>query len=269
MDALHPAGALHSEAAPQPESALRPEGARRSKGILYLVPALLGDSAPELVIPPAVRERVQALEYFVAENAKSARAYLKRLGTAKPLQELSIGILDEHTPEAAVPELAAPLRDGHDLGVLSEAGCPGVADPGAMLVLYAHRHGIRVVPLTGPSSILLALMASGLNGQSFAFHGYLPVPDAARTKALRELEQQSRRSKQTQIFIETPYRNMKLLEAILEVCAPDTLLCLAVDVTLAGEAICTQSVAKWRTGVPRLERRPCVFLLHAPGAAQR
>jgi 16S rRNA (cytidine1402-2'-O)-methyltransferase len=181
----------------------------------------------------------------------------------KPLQELHLVALNEHTPDAAVADMAAPLLAGHDVGVMSEAGCPGIADPGAKLVLHAHRHGIRVVPLVGPSSILLALMASGLNGQRFAFHGYLPVADSEREKALRELEKQSRRLKQTQIFIETPYRNQKLLQSIVGVCAGATLLCVAADITLAGEAISTRTVTEWKKSLPQLDRRPALFLLLA------
>jgi 16S rRNA (cytidine1402-2'-O)-methyltransferase len=215
------------------------------------------------VIPQDVQQRVQTLEYFVVENPKSARAYLKQAGTAKPLQELNIATLNEHTPEAAVAEMAAPLLAGHDIGVMSEAGCPGVADPGAKLVRHAHRHAIRVVPLVGPSSILLALMASGLNGQSFSFHGYLPVADLERERSLRELETQSRRLKQTQIFIETPYRNQKLLHSILAVCAGTTLVCVAVELTLAGEDVRTRSVADWKQHPPQLDRRPALFLIQA------
>lgn len=232
-------------------------------GTLYLVPTTLGESALAAVIPQEVQQRVRTLEHFVAENPKTARAYLKQVGMAKPMQALHIATLNEHTTDAAIAGLAEPLRAGHDLGVLSEAGCPGVADPGAKLVLYAQRHGIRVVPLVGPSSILLALMASGLNGQSFAFHGYLPVADPEREKALRELELQSRRLNQTQIFIETPYRNQKLLHSILARCAGATLLCIAAEVSLAGEDIRTMPVAEWKKHPPRLERRPALFLLHA------
>jgi 16S rRNA (cytidine1402-2'-O)-methyltransferase len=232
-------------------------------GTLYLIPTTLGDGALGAVIPQDVQRRLHLLGHFVAENPKTARAYLKRVGTAKPLQLLHIGTLDEHTPAEAIAELAAPLLAGHDLGVLSEAGCPGVADPGARLVRYAHSQGIRVVPLVGPSSILLALMASGLDGQRFAFHGYLPVADAERIRALRELEKESRRLAQTQIFIETPYRNMKLAQSIVQTCAPGTLLCIATEVTLASEEIRTQSIAGWRRGLPRLERRPSVFLISA------
>jgi 16S rRNA (cytidine1402-2'-O)-methyltransferase len=232
-------------------------------GTLYLIPTTLGESALVAVIPQEVQQRVRTLEYFVAENPKTARAYLKQTGMPKPLQELHIAALNEHTPDEAIAGLAAPLLAGHDVGVMSEAGCPGVADPGAKLVLYAQRRAIRVVPLVGPSSILLALMASGLNGQSFAFHGYLPVADVEREKALRELESQSRRLNQTQIFIETPYRNQKLMQSILARCAGATLLCVAIEVSLAGEDIRTMTVAEWKKNLPQLDRRPALFLLLA------
>ena len=232
-------------------------------GTLYLIPTTLGESALAAVIPQDVQQRVRTLEYFVAENPKTARAYLKQVGMPKPLQQLHIATLNEHTADADIAGLAAPLHAGHDLGVMSEAGCPGVADPGAKLVLYAQRRAIRVVPLVGPSSILLALMASGLNGQSFVFHGYLPVADAERGKTLRELEKQSRRLKQTQIFIETPYRNGRLVQSILEICATDTLLCIAAEISLATEDIRTMTVAQWKKNIPQLERRPALFLLLA------
>jgi 16S rRNA (cytidine1402-2'-O)-methyltransferase len=232
-------------------------------GKLFLVPVTLGESKLGAVIPHEVQQCVRTLEHFIAENPKSARAYLKQIGMAKPLQELHIAALNQHTPDAAIPGLAAPLLSGHDVGVMSEAGCPGIADPGAKLVCYAHQHGIRVVPLVGPSSVLLALMASGLNGQCFTFHGYLPVADAAREGALRDLEKQSRRLNQTQIFIETPYRNQKLLHSILGVCAGATLLCVAADLTLAAEDIRTRTVAAWKKSPPQLDRRPAVFLLLA------
>lgn len=232
-------------------------------GKLYLIPVTLGDSKLAAVIPQEVQQCVRTLQYFVAENPKSARAYLKQVGMTKPLQELHIATLNEHTPDAAVAEMVAPLLAGHDVGVMSEAGCPGIADPGAKLVRHAHQRAIRVVPLVGPSSILLALMASGLNGQSFAFHGYLPVADVERERVLRELEQQSRRLKQTQIFIETPYRNQKLLHSILGVCASATLLCVAADITLVGEDIRTKTVAAWKKTPPQLDRRPALFLLLA------
>ena len=232
-------------------------------GTLFLIPTTLGDGALAAVIPQEVQQRVRTLDHFVAENPKTARAFLKQVGTTKPLQDLHVATLNEHTADAAIAGLAAPLRAGQDVGVMSEAGCPGIADPGAKLVLYAHRHAIRVVPLVGPSSILLALMASGLNGQRFVFHGYLPVADVEREKALRELEKQSRRLQQTQIFIETPYRNQKLLQSILASCAGDTLLCVAAEISLAGENIRTMSVAQWEKNPPQLDRRPALFLLLA------
>jgi 16S rRNA (cytidine1402-2'-O)-methyltransferase len=232
-------------------------------GKLFLVPVTLGESKLAAVIPQEVQQCVRMLEYFIAENPKAARAYLKQVGMAKPLQELHIAALNEHTPDAAVAGLAAPLLAGNDVGVMSEAGCPGIADPGAKLVRYAHQHAIRVVPLVGPSSILLALMASGLNGQSFAFHGYLPVADVEREKALRELEKQSRRLKQTQIFMETPYRNQKLVHSILDACAGTTLLCVAADITLAAEEIGTKTVAAWKKSPPQVDSRQVMFLLLA------
>jgi len=232
-------------------------------GTLFMLPTTLGESALGAVIPSDVLQRVRTLDYFVAENPKTARAYLKQAGTSKPLQELHIATLNEHTPDAAIAGLAAPLQAGHDLGMMSEAGCPGIADPGAKLVLYAQRRAIRVVPLVGPSSILLALMASGLNGQRFAFHGYLPVADGERERTLRELEKQSRGLNQTQIFIEAPYRNQKLLRSILDACAGATLLCVAAEITLAGEDIRTMSVAEWKKRPPQLDRRPTLFLLQA------
>jgi 16S rRNA (cytidine1402-2'-O)-methyltransferase len=232
-------------------------------GTLFLIPTTLGNSTLYAVIPQEVLQRVRTLDYFVAENPKTARAYLKQVGTLKPLQELHIATLNEHTRDEAIADMAAPLRAGRDVGVLSEAGCPGIADPGAKLVLYAHRHAIRVIPLVGPSSVLLALMASGLNGQSFVFHGYLPVADVERENALRELEKQSRRLKQTQIFIETPYRNQKLLNSILGACASATLLCVAAEITLTGEDIRTLTVAAWKKTPPQLNRRPALFLLLA------
>jgi 16S rRNA (cytidine1402-2'-O)-methyltransferase len=232
-------------------------------GTLFLIPTTLGNSTLAAVIPQQVLQRVHALDYFVAENPKTARAYLKQAGTSKPLQELHIATLNEHTQDEAIADMAAPLRAGQDVGMVSEAGCPGIADPGAKLVLYAHQHGIRVVPLVGPSSVLLALMASGLNGQRFVFHGYLPVADVERETALRELEKQSRRLKQTQIFIETPYRNRKLLHSILGTCASTTLLCVAAEITLTGEDIRTMTIAAWKKTPPQLDRRPAIFLLLA------
>jgi 16S rRNA (cytidine1402-2'-O)-methyltransferase len=233
------------------------------RGTLYLVPCTLGDVPPETVVPAATLDRIRSLRYFIAESEKSARAFLKRVGVTRPLRELSIERLDHNTPAARLPDLLAPLAAGEDAGLVSEAGLPAVADPGAALVRLAHERGLRVAPLAGPSSIPLALAASGLNGQRFAFHGYLPVDEADLSAALKELERDSRRLGQTQIFIETPYRNDRTLAAMLRALAPATLVCVAAELTLPGEAIRTRTVAQWRGDPPSLNDRPAVFLLLA------
>lgn len=230
-------------------------------GALYLLPTDLGESAAP-AIPEHSLEHARRLNHFIAENPKTARAFLKRIGYPQPLNSVTITTLDKDTPQSAIPELLEPLRDGHDAALVSEAGCPAVADPGALLVQAAHEAGIRVVPLAGPSAILLALMASGLNGQRFTFHGYLPVDAAARLAKIRELEQRAVRDDATQIFIETPYRNDALLRALLEHCSDKTLLCVAADLTLPTESIATRPVAGWRKRSPALNRRPAVFLLY-------
>ena len=233
-------------------------------GTLYLIPVPLGPTAPQDSLPANVLATVRPLTYFVVEQAKTARAFLKAAGTDTPLQELLLEELNEHTKAEALDRLLAPLRSGHDVGLLSEAGCPAVADPGANLVALAQQENIRVVPLIGPSSLLLALMASGLNGQRFAFLGYLPAKEAERTKALRDLESDSRKHKQTQLFIETPYRNKAMFEGILQACSPTTRLTVATDLTLPGESVVTQTIAQWKKKTPpEIERRPTVFLLLA------
>ena len=233
-------------------------------GTLYLIPVPLGPAPLEQVLPQTVRERAATLTHFIAENAKSARAFLKALPCALPVQEIRISELNEHTEAAALPALLAPLLDGHDTGLISEAGCPAVADPGANLVTLAQERGIRVVPLVGPSSLLLALMASGLSGQNFAFHGYLPARDDQRQKRILELEKDSRQHRRTQIFIETPYRNSKMLESLLKHCAPQTRLCIATNLTLESEQVVTRSAAQWKQcPPPDIDRRPTVFLLQA------
>lgn len=229
---------------------------------LYAIPAPLGGQAGD-ALPLAAMETVRSLRDFVAENAKTARAFLAGLQMPCPMAEISIKRLDEHTSADAVPALLAPLRAGRPLGLLSEAGCPAIADPGAALVDAAHREGFRVVPLIGPSSITLALMASGLEGQRFAFCGYLPRDAQERARRIRVIEQRSRREDETQIFIETPYRNDALIEALLETCAPSTKLCLASDLTQSTEHIATREVSTWRKSTPKLGKRPTVFLLLA------
>jgi len=234
------------------------------KGTLYLIPVPLGLSPVEAVLPITVRDCARGLKYFIAENAKSARAFLKSLPCDTPLQQIDIQELNEHTPTAALSGLIKPLLEGNDAGLISEAGCPAVADPGAGLAALAHREGIRVVPLVGPSSILLALMGSGLSGQNFAFHGYLPAKHEARQQRIRELEKDSLREKRTQIFIETPYRNIQMLETLINTCSTTTRICAATDLTLNSESIITRTPPEWKQhNLPSIDRRPTVFLLQA------
>lgn len=233
-------------------------------GTLYLVPVPLGSSPNGTVLPGDVIERARNLTHFLAENPKSARGFLKSLPASTPLQQIEIRELSEHTPENALPELLAPLLAGIDVGMVSEAGCPAVADPGGKLVALAHERNIRVVPLVGPSSILLALMGSGLSGQNFCFHGYLPAKTEDREKKIRELEKESRQAKRTQIFIETPYRNQQMLEALLKSCAPSTKICIASDLTLISEQIETRTSNEWkRRRLPDINRRPTIFLMQS------
>lgn len=224
---------------------------------LYLIPAALGGD-PRSVLPPSTVETVRALRHFAVENAKSARAFLAALDMPCALRDLKIEAMSEDEAR-----FLAPLRAGQPLGVISEAGCPGVADPGQRLAAAAHREGFRVVPLVGPSSLLLALMASGLEGQRFAFCGYLPREAPARAEQIRALERRSRQHRETEILIETPYRGDVLLAALLAHCAASTRLCIAIDVTLETERIATHSVAQWRAARPAIGRRPAVFLLLA------
>ncbi|MBS1139673.1 MAG: Uroporphyrin-III C/tetrapyrrole (Corrin/Porphyrin) methyltransferase [Proteobacteria bacterium] len=233
-------------------------------GTLYLIPVPLGPTPPQDSLPLNVLATIRPLSHFVVEQSKTARSFLKAVGTEKALQELQLEELNEHTRADALDRLLGPLRAGNDIGLLSEAGCPAVADPGANLVALAQKENIRVVPLIGPSSILLALMASGLNGQRFAFQGYLPAKDIDRQKALRDLESESRKRGQTQIFIETPYRNRAMFDAILQACQPATRLTVATNLSLPGESVLTRTIQQWKKQTPpEIERRPTVFLLLA------
>jgi 16S rRNA (cytidine1402-2'-O)-methyltransferase len=245
-------------------------------GTLYLLPNTLGVAHPTQplfdVIPVEVQKLTSSLTHFVVENAKTTRAFLKLVNAnfplAKPLQEIEINELNINTKEAQLPALLAPLIAGHDVGLISEAGVPAVADPGANLVRLAHQRGILVRPMVGPSSLLLAVMASGLNGQSFAFNGYLPTDAALRSKRIQELEQRSRKEKQTQLFIETPYRNAALLEALCLSCSPTTELCVATDLTLDTESIQSRPISHWRIELankkmPDFNKKPTVFLFLA------
>ncbi len=246
-------------------------------GTLFLIPNTLGptEAAPgalSAVLPTQVQAVTARLDYFVAENAKTARAFLKLIAIdhplARPLQEIDIAELNVNTPPAALAGLLAPLLAGRDAGLVSEAGVPAVADPGADLVRLAHQHGVTVRPLVGPSSLLLAVMASGLNGQSFAFNGYLPTDAALRAKRIRELELRSRAEKQTQLLIETPYRNGAMLDALVLACQGTTLICVATDLSLASERVQTMSASAWKARLaagkaPDFHKKPTVFLLLA------
>jgi 16S rRNA (cytidine1402-2'-O)-methyltransferase len=231
-------------------------------GTLYLIPCTLGDTPAEQVLPQHVIGVARKLQHFVVEQPKTARRFLAALKPELPIQALHFATLNEHTEANELTGMLAPLLAGQDVGIISEAGCPGIADPGADLVNLAHRNDIRVVPLVGPSSILLALMASGLNGQCFAFHGYLPIADSDRKNSITALEAESAKRNQTQIFIETPYRNDRLLGALLALCRPETQLCVATDITLPGEQIRTRTIAQWKSlPLPLMNKRPSLFLL--------
>jgi 16S rRNA (cytidine1402-2'-O)-methyltransferase len=241
----------------------------KKTGTLYLIPNTLGDDASiPAVLPIEVRSIAARLQHFIVENSKPARQFLKAIGIETPLQQVSMSELNVNTADKDIESLLAPLLAGHDVGLISDAGCPAVADPGARAVAAAHTHGIAVRPLVGPSSILLALMASGLNGQKFAFHGYLPVNASERNTTLKSLESESRQSNQTQMFIETPYRNNALLDALCQSLSPQTMLCIATDVTLTSESILTLSIMQWRAllqkkQTPELHKRPTLFLFLA------
>lgn len=235
-----------------------------SLGTLYLIPVTLGDDQICKALPPDVVAIAQRLDTFVVENEKTARRFLGAIKTHKPVRELTLLTLNEHTTDKELPALLEQLLAGGDVGLMSEAGCPGIADPGARLAALAHKRSIRVAPLVGPSSILLALMASGLDGQRFTFHGYLPSEKTGRVQKLREIEQESRKQRETQIFIETPYRNQHLLEDILATCNGETRLCVARNVSLETELIASRRIAEWKAAAaPDLHKQPTVFLLLA------
>lgn len=231
-------------------------------GILYLIPVTLGGDNIEQVLSPAAIAIARQLDIFVVENEKTARRFLGLIKPLKPVRELSLHTLNEHTQHQELTALLAPLLSGNDIGLMSEAGCPGIADPGADLVRMAHQKGIQVAPLIGPSSILLALMASGLNGQQFSFLGYLPSEKTERIQKIREIEKRSGQARETQIFIETPYRNQHLLLDILDHCGARTHLCIACNISTENELIRTKTIADWKkSDLPDLHKQPTVFLL--------
>jgi len=226
---------------------------------LYLIPTILAEETAEKVLNPQIRDVIRNLDVFFVENIRTARRFISSLKLGKVIDNITFIELHKDTPES---ETMNSLRSlSVDAGIISEAGCPGVADPGAVAVHFAHQIGIRVIPLVGPSSILLALMASGMSGQSFAFQGYLPIEKTERKKALQSLEREARQRQQTQLFMETPFRNNQLLDAVLETCMPDTLLCIASNVTAADEFIKTLPVKNWKKVKPDLHKKPTIFLI--------
>ena len=234
------------------------------KGKLYMIPTTLGECDVDKILPLYVKEHLHNLDEFIVENSKTARAFLKKMNIPTPQNELKIHVLNKHTPIEEIYGFLNACRNGTNIGLISEAGCPGVADPGAEITNMAHKEDIQIVPLVGPSSILLALMASGMNGQSFAFHGYLPIETTDRKKKLQNLERNSRNYNQTQLFIETPYRNDKLVDAIYQNLKGNTKLCIACDLSLNSEYIKTKTVHEWKKAPKtNLKKRPCIFLIHA------
>ncbi len=229
---------------------------------LYLLPVTLGDTSTEKVIPAYNREIIICIKHFIVEDVRSARRFLKKIEPSIVIDELTFYPLNKHTSPEDISGYLKPLAEGNSIGVISEAGCPVVADPGADVVAIAQRKNMKVVPLVGPSSIILSVMASGFNGQSFAFHGYLPIEPGERINRLKELEQRVYNEHQTQLFIETPYRNNKMMEDILKACRPQTKLCIAANITCDGEYIKTKSLKEWKGKLPDLTKIPCIFLIY-------
>lgn len=232
------------------------------KTALYLIPVLLGDTTVERVLPSYNKEVILGIRHFIVEDVRSARRFLKKVDKDINIDELQFYPLNKHTSPQDISGYLKPLEEGNAMGVISEAGCPAVADPGADVVAIAQRKNLPVVPLIGPSSIILSVMGSGFNGQSFAFNGYLPIEAADRAKRLKLLEQRAYTEQQTQIFIETPYRNNRLVEDILTTCRPQTRLCIAANITCEEEYIVTRTLKEWRGNVPDLSKQPCIFLIY-------
>ncbi len=239
------------------------EKSKIMKGKLYLIPNTLGDSPIEHVIPLINSELINRIQFYIVENIRTARRFLSKSAIITKIDDLEFFELNKHTQPEELSTFIKPMLDGHDVGVISEAGCPAVADPGADIVNLCHSADIEVVPLVGPSSILLALMASGFNGQNFAFNGYLPIKSPARVNQLKKDEQRSKKEAQTQIYIEAPYRNMQLLESMLANLYPDTNLCIAVDLTLESQMVKTKRIKAWKKSKINLHKRPVIFLFQA------
>ena len=232
-------------------------------GTLYLIPTTISDDSINSTIPIDVQQIVNKIDHYIVEDIRTARRYLKKVGLIKEIDELTFYVLNEHTPSIEVESFLKPLLENKDMGILSEAGCPGIADPGADAVKIAHQKNIKIVPMVGPSSIVLALMASGMNGQNFAFNGYLPVKSAERINKLKQLEKKSQSEHQTQLFIEAPYRNIQLLTDLLQACRDNTLLCIAANITAPDEFIATKRVIDWKKQLPDINKRPTIFILQA------
>ncbi len=231
-------------------------------GKLYLIPTTLGEIKPEDVLPQTIKRSIDFIDNYIVENEKTARRFIKSIHPEKKQSELKLSLLNKRTEESDYSKMMQPLFNGLNIGLMSEAGCPGVADPGAVIVKLAHEKGIQVIPLVGPSSILLALMASGMNGQSFAFNGYLPIESGEKKNAIKKFERISQEENQSQLFIETPYRNNKLLETLTQTLHPNTQLCVACDITLPTEFIKTKTVKEWKKNKVDLHKRPCIFIIH-------
>jgi len=234
----------------------------QQKGVLYLIPTTLGDDALH-TIPAYTKEIIAPIRHFIVEQERTAIRFLVKMGLKEVLDDIVFYLLNNQTQEAEWPAYLDAITEGASIALLSEAGAPAVADPGAQIVILAHERGIRVIPLAGPSSILLALMASGMNGQNFAFNGYLPVKQPDRVRRILQLEKVSKQNKQTQIFMETPYRNKQLLEDVLKHCQGSTRLCIATNITLAGESIQTKTIPAWKKQLPDINKKPCIFLMEA------
>ena len=233
-----------------------------SEAAIYLIPVTLGDTAIDHVLPSYNKEVIFGIRHFIVEDVRSARRFLKKVDSSINIDALTFYPLNKHTSAQEMSTYLSPLAQGNPMGVISEAGCPAVADPGADVIAVAQRKNYKVVPLVGPSSIILSVMASGFNGQSFAFNGYLPVEQSDRIRKIKELEQRAYNENQTQIFIETPYRNNKMAEDIVRTCRPQTRLCIAANITLDGEYIHTKTVHEWRGKLPDLNKMPCIFLIY-------
>jgi 16S rRNA (cytidine1402-2'-O)-methyltransferase len=235
---------------------------QKKNPVLYLIPSLLGENSPVGTLPPVIGDTIRKLRYFIVEDIRTARRFFKAVDKSIDIDSLQFSTLNEHTTPQEITLLLKPLEEGHDAGLVSEAGLPCVADPGSQLVRLAHESGYTVRPLPGPSSIFLALMASGFNGQNFIFNGYLPVDRALRSHKIREMEADTLKNDRTQVFIETPYRNRQLLESLLQTCRESTLLCIAINLACEDEKIMVNTIGGWKSRIPEINKVPAVFMLY-------